>query len=509
MGTSLSIASILLFLWLAQKLLIILTSGTRAPYPPGPKPLPVIGNVLELPLRNAARTYLEWGRRYNSDLIHASALGQHILVINSREDADALFEQRSRKYSDRPASPIVKLMGWEFNMGLLGYGEAWRFHRKLAQQNFGREAAEKYHAVATKKVHEMLRNLLATPGRFRDHYKMFSISFPMAAMYGYDVKSFEDPCVVAAQRSLNLGVYLLLPGSSYISILPILKYIPPWFPGASSRRMAAEVSSFTAEMIRIPMEFVRKRVDEGTAEPSLVSDFLEKQKSAGASAKEGEAISNVANTVYSAASDTTTSATGTFFYLMAINPDVQRKAQAEIEKVIGSRRLPTLKDRASLPYIEAIYREVMRFHPPVPLNIPHALSEDDYYKGYFIPKGTTVLGNIWAMTHDEKAYPEPFEFKPERFFDENGELNGDDRILAYGFGRRICVGKHIASSVMWLIMASVLACFDISKAKDEFGNEIEVNGEYEDFGLVTHKAKFKCYFVPRSPVTEELVSNTK
>lgn len=75
---------------------------------------------------------------------------------------------------------------------------------------------------------------------------------------------------------------------------------------------------------------------------------------------------------------------------MAISPHVQRKAQTEIDRVIGSKRLPTLADRASLPYIEAIYREVMRFRPTIPLNVPHRLVEDDFYKGYFIPKGVSV-----------------------------------------------------------------------------------------------------------------------
>lgn len=140
---------------------------------------------------------------------------------------------------------------------------------------------------------------------------------------------------------------------------------------------------------------------------------------------------------------------------MAKHPNIQRRAQEEIDRVVGSDRLPDFNDRPSLPYIDAIYRELLRHTPPLALGLPHVATEDDIYEGYFIPRGTfyddpydsdliiaflgsIVIGNIWAMTHDETMYPDPFTFKPERFLDSNGRLNDDSRIMAYGFGRR-CV----------------------------------------------------------------------
>ncbi|KAJ3502256.1 hypothetical protein NLJ89_g8969 [Agrocybe chaxingu] len=147
-------------------------------------------------------------------------------------------------------------------------------------------------------------------------------------------------------------------------------------------------------------------------------------------------------------------------------------------------RLPDFSERASLPYVEALYREVLRYHPPLPIGVAHALLEDD-----------------------TKTYPDPEDFRPERFFHENGELNGDDKLLAYGFGRRICVGKHIASATLWITFASILTCFGIGKAKDELGNESEVNGEYEDEGLISHKKPFKCSIIPRSDLARRLVGD--
>ncbi len=139
-------------------------------------------------------------------------------------------------------------------------------------------------------------------------------------------------------------------------------------------------------------------------------------------------------------------------YLIAKNPHVQKRAQEEIDRVIGHNRLPDANDRDDLPYIEAIYRELFRYEAPLGIGLPHALTEDDIVNGYFLPKGlsdlttverlvmlfsgTMISANIWAMTHDENVYPDPFAFQPERFFNADGTLNDDSRILAYGFGRR-------------------------------------------------------------------------
>ncbi|KDR82203.1 hypothetical protein GALMADRAFT_135566 [Galerina marginata CBS 339.88] len=540
-----SIAAALLLFWIVKRLFGPRSNSQQgSSFPPGPPPKPLIGNLTDLPTINAAQTYIEWQKKYNSEILYASALGGRRVVLNNREDAEEILDRRAGNYSDRPVFPIIKRMGWEYQLGFYQYGDKWRFNRKIFQQNFRPHAIQKYQPVQTQTVHAMLRSLLDSPEKFNDHNKLLSISVPMMTMYGYEVKSLEDPCVVAADKSIFLGLKLLAPGATFINFFPALAYIPSWFPGASSHKLADEVKRLTDKMEGIPMAFVKKSVAEGTATPSLVGDFLERKNHGGVTKEEEEAIKNTASTVYGAASDTTISATSTFFYVMAINPDVQRKAQAEIDHLTGSKRLPEFQDRPFLPYIEAIYREVMRFNPPLQVGLPHNASEDDYYKGYFIPKGilpaylpdalfnlstysgTSVFANIWAMTHDERVYPEPLKFKPERFLDENGNLNDDDRVLAYGFGRRVCVGKHVASSTMWLIIASVLASFNISKAKDESGNDIEINDEYEDLSLIqhvflcflggwllislysSHKTKFQCSFTPRSTIVRQLIEDT-
>ncbi|PPQ87341.1 hypothetical protein CVT25_002091 [Psilocybe cyanescens] len=507
----------------------------RPPYPPGPKPKPLIGNIFDFPAAKPALCYVDWGKKYNSSILYAEALGNRVLIVNNRDDAIEIFEKRARIYSDRPVIPILKLMGWQYNFAFFQYGEEWRQHRKISQQNFNLKASQKYYPIQVKKVHQLLRALHDTPEDFDTHNKMLSISLAMEMMYGLEVKSIQDPCVAIADEAIKLGTDLLVPGSSLINTFPFLQHVPTWFPGATSRKQADIVRCLTEEMIRIPVDKMKTAFEEGRAVPSFFTDFFEKKQNFGASKEEEQAMQNIAYTFYGVllpifcaqCFHQTISATGSFFYFMAVNPDVQKKAQAEIDRVTGSTRLPTFNDRTSMPYVEAIYREVMRLRPPLPIGVPHRLIEDDYFKGYLIPEGTAVFANIWAMTHDEAVYPDAFSFKPERFFDEEGVLNDDDRILAYGFGRRICVGKHIASSTMWLMIASVIACFDITKSKDENGNDIDINDDILDSGLLkwapycfsrpnvysldfllpylSQQAKFMCSFKVRSPAVKKLI----
>ncbi|KAF4619930.1 hypothetical protein D9613_004665 [Agrocybe pediades] len=491
-------------LWSLQKLVRWLTKSQPAPYPPGPKPKFLIGNALDIPSVKSSKVYVEWEKKYNSKILHAEALGNHILVLNSLEDADELLEKRSKNYSDRPHIPLVKILGWEFNISLMQFDDVWRLHRKICQQNFRKGASEEYDPVHVSKVNDFLVDLLSTPNsNLETNIKKLSIAIPLASMYGYHLESLDDPCVIAAEKSASEGGNLLIT-ATYVNAFPFLGRLPTWVPFAKASRIAEEVRKNTKEMMRIPTEKIKKLMAEGKASPSLVTSMLERKFSSGITAEEEATIENIAYTVYGAASGTTTASMATFFHLMSKHRDIQRKAQAEIDEVVGTKRLPGYEDRPRLPYIEAIYREVMRIAAPLPLSVPHATLEDDIYKGYFIPKGTTV-----AMNHDPEKYTDPDAFKPERFFDASGKLNDDGRILAYGFGRRVCVGQHVASSIMWLVIVSVLACFDIGAPEDDDGNELPINEDYEEVGIVRYKINLGCSVKARSRDTAQLVTNLR
>ncbi|PPR05069.1 hypothetical protein CVT24_010256 [Panaeolus cyanescens] len=480
-------------------------STSKGPLPPGPKPRYLIGNALEIPFLNASRRYLEWATEFGSSLVYLEALGNKILILNSYEDAEELLESRTRIYCDRPVVHTLDMLGWDYNFALYPYGEQWRAHRRVSHQALKPEATHKYHPIQLKKVHNMMLGLLDTPERFWEHSKMLSISLPLTTMYGYEVQSLDDPAVLAADKGAEIGQRIFAPGGSLVNVFPVLKHVPwTW-----TQRLAKESRRLAAEMKRIPLEGLLKDMANGTATPSMVGEFMERKQTVGASEEEERLVINVANTVYGAAAGTTMSAINSTLYLLVTHPHVQLFAQAEIDRVFGTPRLPTFDDRGSLPYVEAIYREVMRLYPPLPLALPHKTVEDDWYKGYFIPKGTNVSGNIWAMNRDVKRYPEPDTFKPERFINIDGSLNKDDKITAYGFGRRGCIGKHVASDMLWLTTATLLACFSARKKRDSQGNEIDVDHGYKEEGFVLLKAPIECDITPRSEVWKALVEGTK
>jgi len=123
---------------------------------------------------------------------------------------------------------------------------------------------------------------------------------------------------------------------------------------------------------------------------------------------------------------------------MALNPGAMKKAQEELDRVVGKGELPDFSHKDCLPYVDALMKELLRWSPPVPLSIPNRPTQDDVYRGYLIPAGATVIQNVWAICRDSNIYPDPETFNPDRFL-KDGKINPlvfnpEDRV--FGAGRR-------------------------------------------------------------------------
>ena len=127
-----------------------------------------------------------------------------------------------------------------------------------------------------------------------------------------------------------------------------------------------------------------------------------------------------------------------FFYAMVVNPKAMKKAQEELDRVVGKGELPGFSHKDGLPYIDALVKEVLRWNPPLPFPTPHRVMQDDIYRGYFIPRGAIVIQNVWAIFRDSNIYPDPEAFNPDRFLKDGKVnplvLNPEDRV--FGAGRR-------------------------------------------------------------------------
>ena len=180
----------------------------------------------------------------------------------------------------------------------------------------------------------------------------------------------------------------------------------------------------------------------------------------------------------SAGFETTATALMWWILAMVAFPEVQSRAQAELDAVVGRGRLPTFSDAPRLPYVRAVAREVIRWRPAARLGTPHTIAEDDWYEGMFIPKGSVCRPNIWQCNRDRTIFGEDADdFKPERHLGDNGELlpgpkeTSQEGHASFGFGRRVCVGKHLANNSLFILTARILWAANLRCMEDKKGME--------------------------------------
>ena len=198
--------------------------------------------------------------------------------------------------------------------------------------------------------------------------------------------------------------------------------------------------------------------------------------------------------MYCSAAGAETNATTLSWWMLAMIafPEVQYQAQAELDAIIGRDRLPTFADAPRLPYVQATIREILRYRPTTPFLVPHVATEEDWYEGIYIPKGTICIATAWHCNHDREVFGEDAdEFRPDRHLDENGELlpgpflTNQAGHVTFGFGRRICVGKDLANESLFINISRILWATKMEPPRDKNGKQVPLDIEtFVDGGVV-------------------------
>ncbi|KAH8987086.1 cytochrome P450 [Lactarius hatsudake] len=468
------------------------------PFPPGPKGLPLIGNLRDLPTQYQWLNYEKLGQEIGSDIVHLELLGTHLVVLNSEKAANDLLEKRSSIYSDRCVHIVLDTGSWV--LSLFPYGTKWRTWHKAFYAHFQPSVVHRYHPIETKANQQLLCNLLDSPQDFLKHLRQMVGQTSLSIAYGIDVAPRDDPNIALADEALQ-GMYVGQNRGRIFNYVPFYIHFPWWFPGAGFKKDAETYKRKLNQCRDEPYEAVKRALEENKATPSIaasmITDLSEKS-----TPEETFMARALPSNIYAGSIDTTTAAVQSFVLAMVLYPEVQKRAQEEIDSVLGHGHLPEFGDEDALPYLKAVLYELLRWGPPGPIGIPRRLTEDDVYNGYFLPAGSLVISNLWTILHDPATYPEPSKFKPERFLDATGRAQFPE--AAFGFGRRKCPGRALAWDEVWLAMASMLAVFEFLPATDADGRPAPPAQEFTT-RAISGPMPFECTIKPRSSTAREAV----
>ncbi|TFY71146.1 hypothetical protein EVG20_g1841, partial [Dentipellis fragilis] len=397
----------------------------QGPLPPGPSRKWFSGNAYDLPRTEPWRTYASWARIYEGagitgPIFSLRLFSKPVVILNSASAVLDLLDARSQQYSDRPTNYFAKELCGRKNtvFGLSSQHPRFRRYRRLMHEGLNPRATRSYACIVEDENRILLRGLRDRPGEFIKDVRRNAGGVILKVAYGWTVESNDDYFVRLVQHAFHLGREASLPGSWAVDTYPWLRFIPEWFPGAYFRRRAKFLAYALSLTDRIPFEWAQEQMAAGTNIESFTSRLLHPEDGHEVDADEADIVKWCSAALYIGGADTTVSAMTTFFLVMALHPDVQARAQAEVDAVIGTSRLLTIEDAdaSRLPYIAAVIKEILRWGTVVPLvrnayctilteGLSHRVTQDDTYAGYFIPEGTTITPNIWAITHDPETYP--------------------------------------------------------------------------------------------------------
>ncbi|KAL7949186.1 cytochrome P450 [Trichoderma barbatum] len=439
-------------------------------YPAGPKPWPVIGNLFLFSKisKDNDQTLASMAKEFGG-LCMIWLFSQPVLIVTKLADAKALMDKRGAIFSDKPEPNIFVKRVWPSLLPLIGIGEEFRLLRRVYTDLLGPKPSRSVRKYQEYESRMMLRDLYHAPEQFQAHTERYSMSVIFSAVYGVRISRLDYPIIHELFDIINSMTNYILPGRMLIDYLPFLERLPeslqPWLWVANSLRAREDAlhNSFLAVL--------KKQIQAGADSYCFGVDVLKLQSKRGL---EDKLTLDILKAIIAVGSETTSSMMQSIVKVLAMNPEAQKKAQEEMDRVVGPLRLPTWEDSADLPYLRALIKELHRYSPLFAIGLPHASTEEVTYQGLTIPK-TIVMPNVFALSRDPERYEDPDKFEPERFLGDDldaftsakqADFRKRDHVN-YGWGRRLCQGIHLAENSIYMQVSRLLWAFDITTMPGE------------------------------------------
>ncbi|XP_028405603.1 steroid 17-alpha-hydroxylase/17,20 lyase-like [Dendronephthya gigantea] len=452
---------------------LITTHLRRRSTPPGPFPLPIIGNAHQMgtnPPFSMERIHKKYGEIYALTL----PVGTFVILNNGRVAREALVTRKD-DFSGRPGDsanfPLRDIFDGK-DISFTDFGASFLFRRRIISSAFHvfGEGLQEAEARVNKEVGYLLEWFGESEGKAVTPYTginstMINIMSEWLFSKRYD---YHDPTMKELFTFNEKLLYVVQQGRFY-QAFPLLKYLPTKVMKTLGEVLAMRDELFGSQLNE-HTESYQDDVIRDITDALLAEYNKEKAKKLDKTMGSKDDIKYFLMNIFVAASDTSASVLTWFMLYMVVYKDVQEKIQKEIDDTVGDHRLPNWKDSENLPYLLATICEVMRHSNFVPINLPHKAIRDSTINGYHIPKETTILFNFATIHNDPRDWEEPRMFKPERFISEDGKFVGWNSLpsfFPFGAGRRMCPGENLGKLQVFVVTSNVLHQFCLKTVDNE------------------------------------------
>uniref|UniRef100_A0A673CEY0 Cytochrome P450 2K1-like n=1 Tax=Sphaeramia orbicularis TaxID=375764 RepID=A0A673CEY0_9TELE len=434
------------------------SSNADGKQPPGPKPLPVLGNLLQLDLKRPYNTLLKLSKKYGS--VFTIYFGpKKVVVLAGYKTVKEALVNKADVFGERDPMKIA-----ESSKGhgvLWSNGDSWKEMRRFALTNLrdygmGKKACED-------KIIEECQYLMEVFKTFKG--EAFDTTQPMnyavsniicSLVYGsrfeYDNPEFTS-MVDRTNRNIQLG------GSPSIQVYNLFPWMGRWIADKSEFEKCSNLNKKqNMELFSRLKETLNPQMCRGFVDAFMVRKQTLEESGVTNSHFSNENLLITVLNLFAAGTDTTATTLRWALLLMAKYPKIQDQVQEEISRVIGTRQVQ-VEDRKNFPFTDAVIHETQRLANIVPMALPHKTSEDVTFQGHFIKKGTTVYPLLTSVLYDETEWEKPHSFHPAHFLDKDGKFVKRDAFMPFSAGRRICLGESLARMELFLFFTTLLQHF--------------------------------------------------